>query len=92
LFLSVLGWKSKGHFKSKAFKAFKGTKAKSAEPGLGWSWSRGFYWKGHFKAKGKPKVYYYTEGRLISKCPFDVFKSLKNQRFFFQDFWPLNGG
>ena len=65
---SDLGWKSKDHFKSKGhskskgLKAFKGTKAKSyihkglakrsAEPGLGWSWSRGFYWKGHFKAKG----------------------------------------
>ena len=87
-------FKNKGHSKSKSLKAFKGTKAKSyihkglakrsAEPGLGWSWSRGFYWKGHFKAKGKPKVYYHTEGRLISKCPFDVFKSIKNQRFFFK--------
>ena len=67
MFLSFLGWKSKGlkskgHSKSKGFKAFKGTKAKSyihkgltkksAEPGLGWSWSRGFYWKGH-PGKGK---------------------------------------
>ena len=59
--------KSKGHFKSKVYskskglKAFKGTKAKShihkglvktsAEPGLSWSWSRGFYWKGHGKGK-----------------------------------------
>ena len=61
----VLGSKSKSHFKSKAhpksWKAFKGTKAKSyihkslakrsAEPGLGWSWSRGFYCKGHGKGK-----------------------------------------
>ena len=65
MFLSVLGWKSnglksKGHSKSKGIKAFKGTKAKSyihkgllraAEPGLGWSWSRGFFWKGHGKGK-----------------------------------------
>ena len=57
----VLGWKSKGlkskgHYKSKGLKAFKGTKAKSyihkgltkrsAEPGLGWSWSRGHPEKG----------------------------------------------
>ena len=63
---SVLGWKSKGfkskgHFKSKGFKALNGTEAKSyihkglakrsAKPGLGWSWSRGFYWKGHGKGK-----------------------------------------
>ena len=58
---SVLGWKSKGHFKSKGFKALNVTEAKSdihkglakrsAEPGLGWSWSRGFYWKGHGKGK-----------------------------------------
>ena len=56
-------YKSKGHCKSKSFKAFKGTKAKSyihkgllakrsAEPGFGWSWSRGFFWKGH-SWKGK---------------------------------------
>ena len=58
-------FKSKGHTKSKYLKAFKGTKAKSdihkglltkrsAEPGLGWSWSRGFYWKCH-SWKGKCK-------------------------------------
>ena len=57
-------FKSKGHSKSKGLKAFKGNKAKSyvhkgfakrlAEPGLGWSWSRGFYWKGHpWKVKGQ---------------------------------------
>ena len=57
-------FKSKGHSKSKGWKAFKGIKAKSyahkgltkrsAEPGLGWSWSRGFYWKCHpWKGKGK---------------------------------------
>ena len=65
-FFSVLGWKSKGlkskgHFESKGFKVLNGTKAKSyihkdltkrsAEPGLGWSWSRGFYIKGHGKGK-----------------------------------------
>ena len=68
-FFSVLGWKSKGFkskglFKSKGFKAFKGTKAKSyihkghgkrsAEPGFGWSWSRGFYF-GPRRMKGKGK-------------------------------------
>ena len=56
------GFKSKGHSKSKSFKAFKGAKAKSyihkglakrsAEPGLGWSRSRGFFWKCH-SWKGK---------------------------------------
>ena len=67
MFLSVLGWKSKGlkskgHSKSKGFKAFKGTKAKSyihkglakrsAEPWWGhsleedWDLSKGFYSKG----------------------------------------------
>ena len=85
MFLSFLGWKSKGlkskgHSKSKGFKAFKGTKAKSyihkgltkrsAEPGLGWNWSIyiGFYWKGHFKAKcdsWKGKPYVYTQSLPI---------------------------
>ena len=68
--LKSKGLKSKGYFKikghsmSKGFKALNGTKAKSdihkglakrsAEPGLGWSWSRGFYWKGHpWKGKGQ---------------------------------------
>ena len=30
----------------------KGLVIRSAEPGLGWSWSRGFFWKGH-PLKGK---------------------------------------
>ena len=27
-----------------------------------------------------------AKGQLISKCPFDVFKCLKSQQFFFKDF------
>ena len=92
-FFSVLGWKSKGlkskgHFKSKGFKALNGTKAKSdihkglakrsAEPGLGWSWSRGFYWKGHGKGKsfkGKCRIPN-TVGiiQIIRQLPVDIVK------------------
>ena len=71
---------------SKGFKALNGTKAKSdiheglakrsAEPGLGWSWSRGFYWKGHpWKGKGKCRIHN-TVGiiEIIEKLPVDVTK------------------
>ena len=68
-------------------KAFKGTKAKSyvhkglakrsAEPGLGWSWSRGFYIKGHGKGKsfkGKCRIHNTTVGiiEIFRKLPVDV--------------------
>ena len=72
------GVKSKGRHKSKGFKAFKGTKAKSyihkgltkrsAEPGFGWSLSRGFYWKCH-SWKGKCKKGKCVEFlRLLKNC------------------------
>jgi hypothetical protein len=32
--------------------------------------------------------WYSTEGQLISKCPFGVFKSTKNQQKFYKDFCP----
>ena len=79
--LKSKGLKSKGYFKikghsmSKGFKALNGTKAKSdihkglakrsAEPGLGWSWSRGFYWKGHGKGKSFKGKWVYL--RLLDK-------------------------
>ena len=67
-FFSVLGWKSKGvkskgHFKSKGFKALNVTEAKSdihkglakrsSEPGWSWRWSNPFYSGKHKFFKGK---------------------------------------